>query len=203
VWGIIRDLRGWLLGAAAAYAAYTATYIVVQKNYPTYIIKFPFRPWPAPKRQNGPPTGGPGPGPGPGPNAQGHKHGSGPTLVDHGDDVRSGRLWLEVVRGPLQGQRIPVDKKDFQIGADPSNDLVITSDDYLSGKHAAVQASKGGWILIDKRSRNGTFVDGQKLPGEPGQVLRPGQSIRIGAFEFRVAFEYPRRQNLDSATLPP
>jgi pSer/pThr/pTyr-binding forkhead associated (FHA) protein len=96
---------------------------------------------------------------------------------------------LQAVKGPLEGQRIPVEKDFFRIGADPDNDLPITSDIYLSGQHAAIQASGGRWILVDRGSRNGTFVDGRKVTSGPGQHLAPGQSIQVGTSEFRVIIE--------------
>jgi pSer/pThr/pTyr-binding forkhead associated (FHA) protein len=96
---------------------------------------------------------------------------------------------LQAVKGPLEGQRISIEKDYFRIGADPDNDLPIASDIYLSGQHAAIQAAGGKWVLLDRGSRNGTFVDGRKLASGPGQNLHAGQSIQIGTSEFRVIIE--------------
>ena len=96
---------------------------------------------------------------------------------------------LQAVKGPLEGQRISIEKDYFRIGADPDNDLTITSDIYLSGQHAAIQAAGGKWILVDRGSRNGTFVDGRKVASGPGQHLHAGQSIQVGTSEFRVIIE--------------
>ena len=94
-------------------------------------------------------------------------------------------LTLEGLEGPLMGHRIPVPGPRFRIGAAKDNDLQIASDKYMSGAHAVIQPSKTGWMVVDKGSSNGTFVDGRKV-GPSGHELRDGQRLRVGGSEFRV-----------------
>jgi hypothetical protein len=192
LWGIISDLQSWLAAGLAVltlYILYLVIYLIVRKYYPERLVLFPFCPFPLRKWEE--PTLPP---PAPvAPIHTPHVKSKRRTIVEHaaptGSLAESGSLVLQAVKGPLEGQRIPVGKDFFRIGADPDNDLPISSDIYLSGQHAAIQASGGKWILVDRGSRNGTFVDGQKVTSGPGQHLHPGQSIQVGTSEFRVIIE--------------
>jgi hypothetical protein len=191
LWGLISDLHSWLAAVLAAltlYILYLVIYLIVRKYFPERLVLFPFCPFPLRKVKEPPP-----PPPRPvsplKPQAKSRRR----TIVEHTAGVvgtaDSGSLVLQAVKGPLEGERIPVEKDYFRIGADPDNDLPITSDIYLSGQHAAIQAAGGKWILVDRGSRNGTFVDGRKVTSGPGQHLHPGQSIQVGTSEFRVIIE--------------
>jgi FHA domain/von Willebrand factor type A domain len=192
LWGIISDLQSWLAAGLAAltlYILYLVIYLFVRKYYPERLVLFPFCPFPLRKWEEPtlPPPATVAPIHTP------HVKSKRRTIVEHaaptGSFAESGSLVLQAVKGPLEGQRIPVGKDVFRIGADPDNDLPISSDIYLSGQHAAIQASGGKWILVDRGSRNGTFVDGQKVTSGPGHHLHPGQSIQVGTSEFRVIIE--------------
>jgi len=122
------------------------------------------------------------------------------TRVAHpGERVLLQTLALQAVKGPFEGRQIRVEKEHFRIGADPDNDLSIPSDDYVSGRHAVIQAADGRWLLTDEGSRNGTFLAGQKLNGGPGRVLQPGDSIQLGASEFRVVLNNARAASASGA----
>jgi predicted component of type VI protein secretion system len=71
----------------------------------------------------------------------------------------------------LQGFRMAV-------GRISDNDLVLASDPEVSGFHALFESVAGGWCLRDLSSRNGTFVNGERLGGD--RPLRNGDEIRIG-----------------------
>lgn len=73
---------------------------------------------------------------------------------------------------PLAGDRLT-------IGKDPTNDLVITSDPTVSRLHAVLERYGAGWCLRDVGSRNGSFVNGDRVFGE--RVLHAGDEIRLGA----------------------
>ena len=67
-----------------------------------------------------------------------------------------------------------------------NNELRITTDTYLSGMHARIEHSQGQWTVIDLESSNGTFVDGRRLTSGQAHPLHNGESVRMGASEFRV-----------------
>jgi len=191
----IAELSSWLMALLAAltlYVLYLVTYIIVRKYFPERLVLFPFCPFPLTQEKEEitvvrePPKISELP--------KLPEKSKRQTRVEHTAEplrraVQAGVLVLQAVKGPLEGQRIPVEKDFFRIGADPDNDLPISSDIYLSGQHAAIQASGGQWILVDRGSRNGTFVDGRKVTKGPGQSLQPGQSIQVGTSEFRVIIE--------------
>jgi pSer/pThr/pTyr-binding forkhead associated (FHA) protein len=71
---------------------------------------------------------------------------------------------------PLEGERVTVGRTD-------SNDVVI-ADERVSRLHAAFERVAGEWLVRDLGSRNGTFVDGDRVLAT--RPVRPGQEIRIG-----------------------
>ena len=73
---------------------------------------------------------------------------------------------------------VPLDQDRVTIGTHESNDVVLAADRTVSRLHAVLEAFPAGWSLRDMGSRNGTFVNGQKLAGE--RVLGPGDEVRIG-----------------------
>jgi hypothetical protein len=78
----------------------------------------------------------------------------------------------------------PVTTVLCRIGRDPRNDLVVSGAlVHVSRQHVQVQvridAAGTAFLLIDERSRHGTFVNGVRL-AEP-VVLRDGDEIGLGA----------------------
>jgi pSer/pThr/pTyr-binding forkhead associated (FHA) protein len=69
--------------------------------------------------------------------------------------------------------------KTHSLGRNAEMDLTITWDSEVSGLHAQLQGLGGEWTLLDDGlSRNGTFVNGERVSGH--QRLRDGDRIRIG-----------------------
>jgi hypothetical protein len=65
------------------------------------------------------------------------------------------------------------------VGRRSEMDLSIAWDSEISGLHAELQGLGGEWTIVDDGlSRNGTFVNGQRISGR--QRLRDGDRIRIG-----------------------
>jgi pSer/pThr/pTyr-binding forkhead associated (FHA) protein len=81
---------------------------------------------------------------------------------------------VEVV--PLEGERVA-------LGQDPANDIVV-ADRRVSRIHAVFERLAAGWSLRDLGSRNGTYLNGERLTSE--RVLRPGDEILVG--RTRLAF---------------
>jgi Mg-chelatase subunit ChlD len=92
---------------------------------------------------------------------------------------------LRGVTGPVEGQQHAVDKEIYSIGASAANDLSIGDDEYISGEHAYLRYEKGSLFIFDKASRNGTFVNDDKVT-QTGVVLRPGDRIKLGTCTFEV-----------------
>jgi predicted component of type VI protein secretion system len=81
------------------------------------------------------------------------------------------------------------------IGRRAETDLVLPSDNEISGLHAELECVGGEWtILDDGLSRNGTYVNGKRINGR--QRLRNGDRIRVG----RTVIAYNAAQAAASGT---
>ena len=87
---------------------------------------------------------------------------------------------------------------DVTIGRAPDNTYVI-DDSQVSGYHAVVRRGNQGYAIIDLKSANGTFVNGQVLPAGIARLLRQGDAIRVGA----TTFEYSNIISTASMTATP
>ena len=88
---------------------------------------------------------------------------------------------------PLEGHRISV-------GRAPSNDIAL-DDPEASAIHASLEPLNGSWTVRDLSSRNGTFVNGERILTE--RPLRRGDEIRVG--RSRLVF----RPETSSAQIDP
>src|SRR5690606_15598275 len=63
---------------------------------------------------------------------------------------------------------------------------VALADTLCSRVHARLVFRDGGWLLCDAQSRNGTFVNGQKVEEA---MLGEGHVVRVGGseLEFRIS----------------
>lgn len=74
------------------------------------------------------------------------------------------------------------------VGRRPPSDLVLEWDDQVSRLHARFEPVPDGWEVVDDGlSRNGTFVNQERLNGR--RRLHDGDSLRVGA--TTIAFRSP------------
>jgi len=69
-----------------------------------------------------------------------------------------------------------------RIGRRPTNDIALAWDSEVSRSHASILNAADRWVLIDdSRSRNGSFVNGQRVTDrralEDGDILRFGETL--------------------------
>ncbi len=69
------------------------------------------------------------------------------------------------------------------IGRAPDNDIVLGSAT-VSGYHAEIRYENGQYVLHDKNSRNGTYVNGRRIVGP--NLIKPGWRITIGDVDLTV-----------------
>jgi pSer/pThr/pTyr-binding forkhead associated (FHA) protein len=69
-------------------------------------------------------------------------------------------------------------KNEVEIGKAPHNDIVLT-DQTVSNTHAILITRDGAYSIVDLGSRNGTFVNGERL-GTQARPLSHGDSIQLG-----------------------
>lgn len=91
---------------------------------------------------------------------------------------------LLVTAGPLAGSRMNLDnQREITIGRADDSAFVL-NDDYASSHNARLLPRGGEWFLEDLDSRNGTFLNGQRV--EQPEKLQPGMEIRIGRTTLRL-----------------
>jgi pSer/pThr/pTyr-binding forkhead associated (FHA) protein len=72
------------------------------------------------------------------------------------------------------GMIFPLEKSIFKIGRNLENDLVL-NDPSVSRFHAEIQYKEGQFLLIDKNSSTGTFLNNRKIRVNPlfaGDILQ-------------------------------
>ena len=65
------------------------------------------------------------------------------------------------------------------LGRDEDNTFVITDDSFISGHHARIEIRPDAVWIIDLKSTNGTFVNGQRVATE--KSVRKGDRIQVGS----------------------
>jgi hypothetical protein len=103
------------------------------------------------------------------------RHGGRPV-----EPIDSGR-YIEI-QGPRQTLRIPLDEEIIHIGRGIGSDLHL-DDSSVSRRHAVLVPRPDGQRILDDRSSNGTFVNGQRVEQAD---LCDGDVITLG----RVALRY-------------
>jgi len=85
-----------------------------------------------------------------------------------------------------------MEKESVCLGRAPENDLIL-ADQFCSSCHALIVAVEGGFVLRDKGSKNGSFVNGQRVEGE--RPLRAGDEILVGS--TRIIFDQKSASRVD------
>ncbi|WP_446226140.1 FHA domain-containing protein [Nocardia sp. IBHARD005] len=81
--------------------------------------------------------------------------------------------------GHRRGMTLSADAPRITVGRSSRADIALTDDGQVSRLHATVEQIGGQWTIVDDGlSRNGTFVNGERLAGR--HRLQTGDSIRIG-----------------------
>ena len=102
------------------------------------------------------------------------------------------QVLLKVVGGKNDGREIKIAVPEFVIGRGEDAHLRPTSD-LISRKHTAVRVQDGKVIIADLNSRNGTFVNGEKISSE--HVAKSGDSLRVGRLQFEVVIDHVKPGN--------
>ncbi|MBF0493139.1 MAG: FHA domain-containing protein [Deltaproteobacteria bacterium] len=89
---------------------------------------------------------------------------------------------LEILNGSAEGKKIEfrTEIKELNIGRDPECNLPI-EDSVISRVHAKLIRKLGGIVLVDLESRNGTFVNNEKIHEK---LLRDGDKIMLGTIKL-------------------
>jgi diguanylate cyclase (GGDEF)-like protein len=113
------------------------------------------------------------------------------------------RACLTVLTGRSSGKLFKVTKGALTIGRSPSAELRL-EDDGISRNHARIRADTGRAFIEDMQSRNGTFVNGERITITV--ELRDGDKIQVGRgtvlrFGFQDQLDESFHENLLSSAL--
>ncbi len=102
--------------------------------------------------------------------------------------------YLTLLNGPQAGATFPLDPRRKNCIGRGSDCDVVLEDPLSSRRHILVAQEEGAWWVRDLASRNGAYVNGQKI--DEAQ-LAEGNTLRIGSTEF--AFHLSRQVPPDAA----
>ena len=109
-------------------------------------------------------------------------------------------VYLTMTTGNRAGVSFLLDgTEENRIGRDPEC-VVSLADPLCSRVHAVIVQQSGVWHIRDEGSRNGTFVNDQKVDDA---VLVNGNTVRLGGteFEFRVSDQPPTVDSVAAGSL--
>jgi diguanylate cyclase (GGDEF)-like protein len=113
------------------------------------------------------------------------------TVSDDGpveSPVSEGRPWLIVAYGNDRSRHIQLQPAPLTIGRGQEADIVL-DDDRVSKVHCIVRVTAQGDVEVtDAGSRNGTFVDGNRIERA---LLLPKSELRIGGTVLRMEHKDP------------
>lgn len=72
----------------------------------------------------------------------------------------------------------------------------------ISRVHAVIDCSRTGLHVTDLDSRNGTFVNGEKVHPYNAHILRHGDTIRLGSLSLQVTVKAERTNPVEAAPAP-
>lgn len=98
------------------------------------------------------------------------------------------QVFLKVATGSHAGKEIAIVTDKFVIGRSDECQLRPKSDS-ISRRHCVVAVRDGRVLAQDLNSRNGTFVNDNRLPPDKAKVLKAGDHLRVGKLEFEVVIK--------------
>ena len=114
--------------------------------------------------------------------------------------VLYGEAILLVRGGPNEGSSITLSGGMTMIGRAPLNDIVL-EEPGVSRQHAGIRGDSEGYWLADLGSRNGTFVNGERVGVDPRR-LRNFDRIELGGTSTRVHWIFMESQATIDVQLP-
>src|SRR4029079_12379432 len=98
------------------------------------------------------------------------------SYLDRGPTLHVRRCILQAIADPAQEWTF--DKEEIRIGSMDANRVVL-GDDTVSRYHCKITQEDNGYVLLDQRSTNGTFINKVRIREafiKPGSILSFGQS---------------------------
>lgn len=87
-------------------------------------------------------------------------------------------------------QECEFDEPVITIGRDESNHLMLEDKrKAISRRHAEIQFDDGIYFIVDKGSRNGTFINNHRLTPDQPYALEHGSTLNIGDYVLSVSMQ--------------
>lgn len=83
-----------------------------------------------------------------------------------------------------QSSEIRLESDEITLGRAGSSDILLDQDNLTSRHHALLKRESNTYIIYDRRSAEGVFVNGQRIEIEVGRELADGDHISIGNYEL-------------------
>lgn len=97
------------------------------------------------------------------------------------------QVMLQVIRGPSAGKEFKLPVDNFVIGRGDGCHLKPKSD-MVSRKHCALAVRDSKLFLEDYGSKNGTYVNGERVEGTI--ELKMGDELRVGPLDFLILIDH-------------
>jgi hypothetical protein len=78
---------------------------------------------------------------------------------------------------------------EMRAGRDGAACQILLTEPRVSGTHAVVKLEGGVLLVRDENSNNGTYLNGQRIPGSVWTPVPSGAQLRFGPVEFSVRLE--------------
>lgn len=120
--------------------------------------------------------------------------------LDTQDDPEDNGLDSRLLLIP-QGSDTPhlLRRRYTRIGRNQDNDIVIQSD-RVSRYHTEIVRQDRAFVIVDKNSRNGVWVNGNKIIVGVPAPIHSGDAIRIGRHEFTFQIKEPAHEQTETIT---
>lgn len=106
---------------------------------------------------------------------------------------------LKVLQGSQAGKEIKISVESFVVGRDSDCQLRARSD-LISRRHCEIAIEDGEVVARDLGSRNGTYVNGERIEGDC--QVNVGDHLRVGRLEFEIRIDHsvagPKRSRVES-----
>jgi|GEM_PF-1482650 len=86
-------------------------------------------------------------------------------------------------------EKIIINKTVYVIGKNDACNYVITGNNAISRQHAEIQLKNNGVYIVDKKSTNKTFVNGNAIQPEHPTKIVNGDEIKLANIEFKLSIE--------------
>lgn len=97
------------------------------------------------------------------------------------------KVKLKVAKGPNAGQEVKIPMPKCVIGRGDDCHLRPKSD-AISRRHCVVYLKSGELLVRDLKSKNGTFVNGERVDGDC--PLKSGDTIQFGPLAFEILIDH-------------